>query len=87
MDAHPLTARVMGSLFALISAQYMSIALDARWSAIRIILQTLLLALAAIALAIVFSWSSFQVANPFTLGLRRQYVPSPDRDRCALLLL
>ncbi|GAC1698177.1 MAG: hypothetical protein NVS9B9_20720 [Ktedonobacteraceae bacterium] len=62
----PLTARVIGSLFALISAQYIGIALDARWSGIRIIIQTLLLALAAVALAIIFSWSNFQPANLFT---------------------
>lgn len=62
----PLTAQVVGSLFALISAQYISIALDTRWSSIRMILQTLLLALAAVALAIFFSWSNFRVANPFT---------------------
>jgi len=62
----PLTARVLGGLLALTGAEELSIALDARWSAARITLQSQLIALAAIDLAIVFSWSDFNQANPLT---------------------
>ncbi len=62
----PLTARVLGGLFALTGAEEVGIALDARWSAARITLHSQLIALAAIDLVIVFSWSDFNQANPFT---------------------
>ncbi len=62
----PLTARVLGGLFALTGAEEVSIALDARWSAARVTLQSQLIALAAIDLAIVFSWGDFNHANPLT---------------------
>ena len=62
----PLTARVMGALFALTGVGELAIALDARWSAVRIALQSQMIGIAAIALAMVFSWSNFNQANPFT---------------------
>lgn len=62
----PLTARVMGALFALTGVGELAIALEARWSAIRIPLQSLIIGLAAIGLALVFSWSNFHPANPVT---------------------
>lgn len=63
----PLTARVMGSLFALTGVGELTIALDARWSAVRIPLQSLMIGIAAICGAIVFSWGTFNHANPLTV--------------------
>ena len=62
----PLTARVMGALFALTGVGELGIALDVRWSAVRIALQSQMIGIAAIGLAIVFSWSNFNRANPLT---------------------
>jgi hypothetical protein len=62
----PLTARVMGALFALTGVGELAIALDARWSAVRIPLQSQMIGVALIALAIVFSWRNFHQANPLT---------------------
>ena len=65
----PLTARVMGALFALTGVGELAIALDVRWSAARIALQSQMIGIAAIALAMVFSWSNFHQANPSDVGL------------------
>ncbi len=62
----PLTASVMGTLFALAGVGAISIARDARWSAVRIAFQSQMIALVLILLAIVFSWSNFNRANPLT---------------------
>jgi len=62
----PLTARVMGTMFALAGVGAICIALDARWSAVRIAYQSQMIALALVVLAIVFSWGNFRQANPFT---------------------
>ncbi len=61
-----LTARVMGALFALTGVGELTIALDVRWSAVRIPLQSQMIGIAFIALATVFSWNNFRRANPFT---------------------
>jgi len=62
----PLTARVMGALFALTGVGELGIALDHRWSAVRIALQSQMIGIVAIGLAIVFSWNNFHQANPLT---------------------
>ena len=62
----PLTARVMGALFALTGVGELAIALDVRWSAARIALQSQMIGIAAIGLALVFSWSNFHQANLLT---------------------
>src|SRR5436305_9335263 len=62
----PLTARVMGALFALTGVGELGIALDVRWSTARIALQSQMIGIALIGLAIVFSWSNFHRANPLT---------------------
>jgi len=62
----PLTARVMGALFALTGVGELGIALDVRWSAARIALQSQMIGIVAIGLAIVFSWSNFNQAKPLT---------------------
>jgi len=64
----PLTARVMGGLFALTGVGEICIALDARWSAVRIALQSQMIGVAAIVVAIFVSWSNFDQANLFTWG-------------------
>ena len=64
----PLTARVMGSLFALTGVGEVCIALDARWSAVRIALQSQMIGVAAIVVAIFVCWSNFDQANIFTWG-------------------
>ena len=62
----PLTARVMGALFALTGVGELAIALDARWSAVRIPLQSQMIGIGLIGLAMIFSWSNFHQANPLT---------------------
>jgi hypothetical protein len=62
----PLTAHVMGALFALTGVGELAIALDVRWSAVRLALQSQMIGIAAIGLAIIFSWSNFNQANPLT---------------------
>lgn len=62
----PLTARAMGALFALTGVGELAIALDARWSAVRIPLQSQMIGIVLIGLAMVFSWSNFHQANPLT---------------------
>ena len=62
----PLTARVLGALFALTGVGELAIALDIRWSAVRIALQSQMIGIALIGLAIVFSWSNFNQAKPLT---------------------
>jgi hypothetical protein len=62
----PLTARVMGALFALTGVGELAIALDVRWSSVRIPLQSQIIGIALIGLAMVFSWSNFHQANPWT---------------------
>jgi hypothetical protein len=64
----PLTARVIGGLFALTGVGELCIALDARWSAMRIALQSQMIGVAAIVVAIFFSWSNFDQANILTWG-------------------
>jgi hypothetical protein len=61
-----LTARVMGALFALTGVGELAIALEVRWSAVRIPLQSQMIGIAFITLAIAFSWNNFNRANPFT---------------------
>jgi hypothetical protein len=62
----PLTARVMGALFALTGVGELGIALDVRWSAVRIALQSQMIGIVAMSVAIVFSWNNFHQANPLT---------------------
>jgi hypothetical protein len=62
----PLTALVMGALFALTGVGELAIALDVRWSAVRIALQSQMIGIVAIGLAMIFSWSNFNQANPLT---------------------
>src|SRR5579859_779692 len=76
-----LTARVMGTLFALAGVGAICIALDARWSAVRIAFQSQMIALVLVVLAIVFSWSNFRqtylLTWVFVAGMLFLLVASP----------
>jgi hypothetical protein len=69
----PLTARVMGAMFALPGAVGLGIALDARWHAAKIILQSQGFSILLILLAAVRVWSEFDWTRPggwiFVAGL------------------
>jgi hypothetical protein len=59
----PLTARVMGAMFALPGLVGLGIASDRRWSAACIILQAQAFSIGLILIAAVRSWSDFNPAN------------------------
>jgi hypothetical protein len=62
----PLTARVLGGMFALPGVVGIGVALDPRWSAARITLQSQIISLAFIIVGIVRAWSNFNPGNPVT---------------------
>ena len=81
-----LTARVIGGLFALTGVGELCIALDARWSAARIALQSQMIGVAAIVVAIFFCWSNFDQANILTWGFVGGDTLPVDRQSHALSL-
>ena len=62
----PLTARVVGSMFALQGVFGVAMALDPRWSAARIILETQFISMVFILIAVVRTWSTFDQTRAFT---------------------
>jgi hypothetical protein len=62
----PLTARVVGAMFALPGIVGLGIALEKRWSAARIILEAQAFSIALILIAAVRAWSDFMQSNPLT---------------------
>lgn len=62
----PLTARVAGAMFALPGLVGIGIALDERWSAARLILQSQAFSIALILLAAARAWPDFDPARPAT---------------------
>ena len=62
----PLTARVLGGMFALPGVVEIGLALDPRWSAARITLQSQIVSLAFMILAIARAWSEFNQSSPAT---------------------
>ncbi|HWZ19116.1 MAG TPA: hypothetical protein VNW73_09995 [Ktedonobacteraceae bacterium] len=62
----PLTARVVGAMFALPGVVGLGIALEPRWSAARIILEAQWLSIAMILIATARAWSDFDQSNPLT---------------------
>ena len=62
----PLTARVIGSCFALTGVFGLSIVGDHRWSAARIALQSQAVGVVLILIGIVRAWSDFTAANAMT---------------------
>jgi hypothetical protein len=77
----PLTARVMAALIALIGTGALVMARDGRWSALRIPMQSEMLALTLVAIAAAFSWRDFHTTWPLTwvlgLGLLLMLIASP----------
>ncbi len=59
----PLTARVVGAMFALPGLVGLGLALDRRWSAARIILQAQAFSIALILIAAVRAWDNFDLAK------------------------
>jgi hypothetical protein len=62
----PLTARVLGAMFALPGIVGLGIALEPRWSAARIILQSQSFSILMILIAAGRAWGDFNPANPVT---------------------
>ncbi len=62
----PLTAQVIGGWFALPSVVAILMALDARWSAIKITLESQLIGLGLMLVAIIRAWADFDGTNLFT---------------------
>ncbi|HYX51169.1 MAG TPA: hypothetical protein VE843_15590 [Ktedonobacteraceae bacterium] len=62
----PLTARVVGAMFALPGIVGLGIATEKRWSAARIILEAQACSLVMILIAAAFSWEDFALSNPLT---------------------
>ncbi len=62
----PLTARVIGGLMALTGAEELAIALESRWSAVRLTLHSQLVAVAAIDLAVIVAWADFDKSRAST---------------------
>lgn len=56
----PLTSRVLSGLFGLSGVEEICVALDRRWSAMRIVLHSQLVALVAIGVAVVISWGDLR---------------------------
>ena len=62
----PLTAQVLGGWFALPGVVAIMMAVDARWSAIRITLESQVLGIALILLGVIRAWSDFDTSNAVT---------------------
>ncbi|MBA3871287.1 MAG: hypothetical protein ABI970_16665 [Chloroflexota bacterium] len=62
----PLTARVVGGMFALPGVLGLYMAIDGRWSSSRITLESQIVSIAFILLAAVLSWSNFNPSSPAT---------------------
>ena len=62
----PLTSRILLGWFALFGVVNLAIALDARWSAVRLPVQTQLLGFGLLLLGAVRAWSDFDTASPVT---------------------
>jgi hypothetical protein len=62
----PLTAQVLGGWFALPGVVAIMMALDGRWSAIRITLESQVLGIALILLGVIRAWSDFDTSNAVT---------------------
>jgi len=62
----PLTARVLGAMFALPGMVGLGIALEPRWSAARIILQAQGFSILMILIAAARAWGNFNPSNPVT---------------------
>jgi hypothetical protein len=62
----PLTARVVGGMFALPGVLGVSMAYDPRWSSARIMVESQVVSIAFIVLAAILSWDNFNQSNAST---------------------
>jgi hypothetical protein len=62
----PLTSRVVGGMLMLLGTFGLTIAADGRWSAARVPLQSLVVALAAGVVGAIRAWDTFDLSRPFT---------------------
>jgi hypothetical protein len=62
----PPTARTIGAWFALHGAVGLALVREPRWSGMRIVLQTQMIALALILVAVARAWGDFNPTNPLT---------------------
>jgi hypothetical protein len=62
----PATARAIGGWFALHGAVGLALAGESRWSGMRIMLHTQMIALALILVAVARAWRDFNATNPLT---------------------
>ena len=62
----PLTARVVGALFALEGVSGLCLALDPRWTSARITLESQFVSMLFILIAIARTWSTIDRANPLS---------------------
>jgi hypothetical protein len=62
----PPSARAIGGWFALHGAVGLALAGESRWSGMRIMLHTQMIALALILVAVIRAWSEFNATNPLT---------------------
>jgi hypothetical protein len=78
MDGTPLTAAVLGGWFALPGAVALMMAIDGRWSAARITLESQLIGLGLILVAVVRAWDEFDTSEPaaylFAAGIAALFV-------------
>lgn len=65
-DASPLTARIMLGWFALFGVVNLAVALDSRWSAARIPIQTQLIGFGLLLGGVIRAWSDFDAGSPVT---------------------
>ena len=61
----PLAGRILGALFVVLGAALVGMAIDRRWSAVQVILETIAITTALILVGVARSWSSFDLLNPF----------------------
>jgi hypothetical protein len=62
----PLGARVIGSLFAMFGVTAVALAIERRWSAQQVVMETMAITFALLLLGEARSWSSFQLGNALT---------------------
>ncbi|WP_332897350.1 hypothetical protein [Haladaptatus sp. CMSO5] len=65
----PFTARILAGWFALFGVVNVAVALDARWSAARILLQSQVLGFTLVLIGVLRAWDNFDTSNILTWGV------------------
>ena len=65
----PLTARILSGWFALFGVVTFAVALDPRWSAARILIQSEILGFTLVLVGVVRVWDNFDTSNILTWGV------------------